>query len=174
MTDKPKALVLADLWEYREGGLYWKIGGRNMSIGSRAGSLGKDGYRRVRYMGKAYKEHRVIFLMHHGYLPPMLDHINGIRDDNRIENLRPANHAENNSNSVHANTSGVKGVSWYAPRNKWQSHIRHQGKRFFLGYYTTLDEARAAIDETRARLHGEFAISTSRRGWDERPIRTTQ
>jgi hypothetical protein len=148
---------VAGLFVYRDGGLYWNVRRKKVQLGSRVGHQGKDGYRRLVYKGKYYMEHRLIFLLHHGYMPPLLDHIDGDPTNNRIENLRQATYADNNRNSVHASGSGVKGVTWDATRNKWRCQIHVANQNYNLGRYDTLAEAQAVIDEARARLHGVFA-----------------
>lgn len=145
------------LFIYRDGGLYWNIKKKRVQFGARVGTLGKDGYRRLCYNGKTYLEHRLIFLWHHGYIPALLDHIDGDPTNNRIENLRPCTYAENNRNSIHPSSSGVKGVTWDATRNKWRCQIHVDSKNYNLGRYDTLEEATKVINEARARLHGVFA-----------------
>jgi hypothetical protein len=88
-----------------------------------------------------------------------LDHINGCRDDNRIENLREATQSENMANvpRLKTNKSGVKGVSWHAGGRKWQAHIQKARKQHYLGLFETLEEAAAAYQEAAHRLHGSFA-----------------
>jgi hypothetical protein len=81
-----------------------KVTGANTRLGAIAGSLNKDGYRNIYLNGALYPAHRLIWLYHYGRFPPQeLDHINRIRDDNRIENLREASRSENmrNTNQVH-------------------------------------------------------------------------
>jgi hypothetical protein len=145
------------LFTYKDGGLYWAVRRKRINVGDRVGTQGKDGYRRLCYKGKFYMEHRLIYLLHHGELPPLLDHINGDPTDNRVENLRRATYAENNSNSVHPSTSGVKGVTWDSTRNKWRCQIHVLNKNYNLGRFDTIEEAKATMDEARARLHGAFA-----------------
>ncbi|MCH6546434.1 MAG: HNH endonuclease, partial [Deltaproteobacteria bacterium] len=75
----------------------------------------------VRSKPRPYLVHRTVFYLSHGYLPEQIDHINGIRSDNRIDNLRGANDCTNayNRGLQSNNTSGVKGVCWYKSRDKW-------------------------------------------------------
>lgn len=148
---------VAKLFVYKDGGLYWNIRGKKIKFGSRAGSLGADGYRRIKHRNRYYMEHRLIFLLHHGYLPHLLDHIDGDPTNNRVENLRSCNYAENNRNSRHTSTSGVKGVTWDSSRNKWRCQIHVDSKNYNLGRYDTLEEATKVINTARAELHGVFA-----------------
>ena len=74
------------LFEYRDGELYWKVKySQRVKIGAKAGALDGDEYFRISINGKRYLNHRLIFLMHHGYLPEYLDHIDGNPSNNKIE-----------------------------------------------------------------------------------------
>jgi hypothetical protein len=97
--------------------------------------------------------------MHKGYLPEFIDHINGDRADNNIDNLREATRSQNcqNAKLSKVNRSGVKGVSWHKYNQKWYARIRLDGKRIDLGYFDNLIEAEATIKATREKLHGVFS-----------------
>ena len=84
---------------------------------------------------KPYKAHRVIWKMVYGSDPHYIDHINGDRTDNRISNLRSVTKAQNNRNKRlrSDNKSGVTGVHWYNPRNKWRVDVRYNGKTKHIG-----------------------------------------
>jgi hypothetical protein len=90
--------------------------------------------------------HRVIWKMMTGDEPPQIDHINGVRSDNRFANLRAATNAINCRNAAQRsdNTSGVKGVHWDASRQKWAAVISADRKHYHLGRFDTLAEATAA------------------------------
>lgn len=117
------------------------------------------GYMRGSVNGRKLFAHRVIWAMHHGRWPDgQIDHINGDRSDNRIENLREVDAAENARNhSMHRNnTSGHVGVTWSAMRNKWMVRA---GKRF-VGYFSNLEKAAearraAAIEMGFHENHGQ-------------------
>ncbi len=89
-----------DLFDYRDGKLYWTDNIYHKSrAGTEAGYLNTDGYRRVRYKGKLYQSHRVAWLWVTGEWPQGdCDHVNGDRQDNRIENLRDVSRQENIKN----------------------------------------------------------------------------
>ena len=110
-----------------------------------------DGYSRL--------AHRIGFLHYHGYLPEMLDHIDGDGSNNRIENLRECTASENAYNSKLRidNTSGIKGVYWHKHGKKWYSNITVEGKVKRLGYFNDLKGAKKAVEEARLKYHGEFA-----------------
>lgn len=109
--------------------------------------------------------HRLIFLMHYEYLPDFIDHINGKRDDNRIENLRAVTTSENNRNrpvSKHS-TSGAKGVIYNKNSTKpWNARIRYDNKIHSLGYYHTIEEASAVYQRAAEHYFGEHAYHISR------------
>ena len=153
--------LLNHLFEYDKetGNLIWKIQQRGIRKGSIAGSVKSHGYLCVGINYKSYRAHRLIFLMHKGYLPKTIDHINGDKLDNRIENLRAATVGQNQHNrKTNANnTSGYKGVCWNKARKKWKSQIRLEGKRINLGHYTNIEEAAEAVRKAREELHGDFA-----------------
>ena len=130
-----------DVFVYRDGNLYWKIKpSLGVNVGDKAGTFNQYGYLQVKYKGVKRMAHRIIFMMHHGYEPMEIDHINRIKDDNRIENLREATRSLNNLNkNLQANNkSGIKGVCWHKKSNKWIVQV--QGKYF--GVYSDLEEAK--------------------------------
>lgn len=113
-------------------------------VGSPAGNLSHTGYRRVMIDGIRYQEHRVVWLVEHGTFPLHdLDHVNRIRHDNRIQNLRIATRKQNNENSSlrKDNCSGLRGVSWNQARQKWVAQIGHQHQRIHLGFFDDKDAA---------------------------------
>jgi len=90
---------------------------------------------------------------------PLVDHIDGNGLDNRRSNLRPATNAENQRNRGpnRNNSSGFKGVSWQKGKQKWQAGIVVDGRRHFLGYHATAEEAALAYDIAALESFGEFA-----------------
>jgi HNH endonuclease len=107
-----------------------------------------NGYCRTSINGVSFGVHRIIFKMHHGYDPIDVDHINGNRSDNRIENLRSVTRSVNMRNlSIRSDSSSRSvGVSWEKLRGKWNAYINVNGKRKNLGYFPSKEiaiEARA-------------------------------
>lgn len=101
------------------------------------------GYRKGGVNSVQLSAHRVAWAIHYGKWPSMqIDHINGIRTDNRIENLRDVSQRENGLNTKlnSANTSGVMGVTWCKARQKWQAQIAC----IMIGRFETFEEAVAA------------------------------
>lgn len=102
------------------------------------------GYLRGNIWGEPHMAHRVAWAIFHGESPAGdIDHINGDRSDNRIENLRVVSRAENCRNATisKSNTSGVTGVSWDKGNGKWRSSIRVDGELFLLGLYPRFEDA---------------------------------
>jgi len=134
-----------------------RVKGPETCIGDVAGSIGPQGYSLIRVLGKCRRVHRLIFLMHHGYLPDMLDHIDRNPRNNRIENLRGCTNSQNqvNSNLQKNNTSGLRGVT--REGKKWRSKIKMDRKTRNLGLFSTKEEAHAAYCQKASELYGEFA-----------------
>lgn len=105
-----------------------------------------SGYKRGTFMGVDYLAHRIIWKMVTGEDPDQVDHINGVKSDNRISNLRNVSPQENarNQHTPRNNTSGRIGVCWNAGSAKWQASISVQGRLRHLGLFQSLDEAVAA------------------------------
>ena len=90
-----------------------------------------------------YAVHRIIFLMVHGYLPDYIDHIDGNRTNNKVDNLRAATKHENlkNRRLDRRNKSGAHGVSRIEQSGKWRAKITHNGQIIHIGCYKTKEEA---------------------------------
>ena len=119
-----------------------------VKVGDVAGCLNSgDGYLQIRLQSQRYKSHRLAWLYVYGVWPEdQIDHINRIRTDNRISNLREVSHKQNHQNrskSSH-NTSGHSGVSWYKQKSRWRAQITHNQKDIHLGLFTNLEDAIAA------------------------------
>jgi len=146
-----------------EGFLVWTAAANNQHIGKRAGYRKKDGYVYIDLFNnkKSVGAHRLIFLWHHGYLPPMLDHINRIKSDNRIENLREATPTQQNANKAINPRSATKhkGVAYEKSRNRYRARIKVQGKVKNIGRFKTPEEAHAAYMKAAIELFGEFACA---------------
>ena len=124
--------------------------------GSVAGTRRKNKYIQIRVDKKIYLAHRLAWLHFYGSFPPEeIDHINRVRDDNRIENLRAATKLENMQNlpKHKRNTSGILGVSRRNETGKWDARIHVNGRDIRLGSYSTIEEAAAIRAEAKAKYH---------------------
>lgn len=151
-----------EYFDYRDdGNLIWKKLSSPFSkvkCGDIAGCLIPEGYVTLKFKSKCYKVHRLIYLYHHGYLPEMIDHINGIRNDNRIENLRECTNHQNQCNRKlnSNNKSGVKGVYWRKDHKKWCVRPQFNNTRKYIGYFENLEDAKLAIQDFYEKNHLEF------------------
>lgn len=120
-----------------------------------------EGYGRVNINNATYLAHRVAWAMAYGEWPSAhLDHINGVRSDNRIENLRLSTPLENARNRTinRNNKSGCSGVFWRERNEHWQANIRHLGRTIHLGCFVE------KFDAVLARLQAERQLGyTGRR-----------
>ena len=140
------------IFEYRDGVLYRKSG----QFAGRAGTIHHTGYEQVKIGKKTYRTHRVIFAMHHGYMPEMIDHIDGNKLNNRIENLREATNQQNQYNTRvnKRNKSGEKNVVW--DRSRWKVYMRVNKRMTHIGAFEDLELAQLVAVEARNKFHGEF------------------
>lgn len=171
-----ETLVLSEihnLFEYREGILYWKarplehFKNRNAYAIWNSRRAGKPiiglcpyGYIRTSIVINArtftYKVHKLVWAIHHGEFPTKpMDHINHDRTDNSIENLRVVTYQENARNRKLPvnNTSGTIGVIWNARAKSWAAAIKISGVRCHLGYFKNKNHAIAAREEANIK-HG--------------------
>ena len=148
------------LYNKNTGIFYWNVNRQKIQKGSIAGGLSGEGYIQIRVLGKKMGAHRMAWLLHYGTLPKnQLDHINEIKTDNRIENLREATHSQNMRNYTHnvKNTSGYKNVVWSKKSSKWQVGLRVNGKKKHIGLFNSINEAVEAAQSARQQFHGAFA-----------------
>ncbi len=141
--------------------IIWKKKVRgNIEIGQEAGSVNSMGYRVIKFKRKTYLAHRIAYYMYHGIDPleKMLDHENLNKQDNWIKNLRLATHQENgrNRNLNKNNTSGATGVYWNKGAQKWEAHIKINGKKKFLGYFLNKEDAIPVRKEAELKYFGKF------------------
>tara|TARA_R110000744_G_scaffold169216_1_gene287071 strand:- start:203 stop:688 length:486 start_codon:yes stop_codon:yes gene_type:complete len=152
VSDKQLKNICEDRYYYKDGALYNKAElSTRATKDKKAGGVATCGYLTITIDGKKYLAHRLVFLMHHGYLPRLLDHINRNKLDNRIENLREASFKLNviNSKTGKNNTSGRKGVSWNARRQNYRAYIKNDTKLMHLGSFDNI------IDAVIARMKAE-------------------
>ena len=153
------------IFEYNNGLLYWNIKKQGVRYGTLVGTPDTQGYLKVRYQYKWYRVHRIVYELFNGSIDKDLeiDHINGVKTDNRIENLRLATRRENSRNRAKSkkNTSGIVGVWKCSKTNKWRAGIKIQGKQINLGSFKNKDEAIEARSTAEKQNYGQFSYSTS-------------
>jgi hypothetical protein len=121
--------------------------------------ISQGGYVRVAMKGMQFLAHRIIWLWMTGEVPSSsleIDHINGIKHDNRWENLRLVSRTTNQRNQFSANANSktkVRGVSWCAALQKYRVRIFADGKQHNIGYFSSLEEAVAARQQAVAKWH---------------------
>lgn len=156
---------LEDVLRYEPdtGKLFWTANvGRKARPGAQAGTTERNSYLTVGYKGKNYQAHRVAWYLHYGSEPPYdleIDHIDNDGTNNKINNLRLANRAQNRCNTRRKEngTSGYKGVYWCKKQRKWRAQITKNKKVYKLGSFADPCDAHLAYCAAAARLHGEFA-----------------
>ena len=132
---------------------------RICSIGREAGVLHHAGYIKLTLKSKPVVAHRLAWAMFIGDPPPEIDHINGDRADNRLENLRAATRAQNmhNAKTKHLSSSGHKNVQWDSESGKWRVRVRVDGVRHHIGRFSELEDAVDAAQKFMREHHKEFA-----------------
>ena len=144
------------------GELTWRAKpSRGVKIGRQAGTPTSEGYLALQINKKKMYAHRAIWLHVHGVWPPEeIDHINHIRNDNRLCNLRLANRLENSHNTrKHAKSvSGHKGVAWHSRNKKWQVQMRFCNKTYYIGQFLDLQDASQARFQAETTLYADHQI----------------
>lgn len=141
-------------YEPSTGLLYMKVRvkGRKRPHGEPIGTVGKLGYVQVTLMGTQYKAHRVAWFLYYGKWPDQqIDHINGVKDDNRIENLRCGDSVNQHNRSMPTGVSGLTGAHWCERKRKYKSSIRVDGVNKHLGYFRCPTAAHLAYMEEKRK-----------------------
>lgn len=137
----------------------WKQSRRGVPAGL-AGRVNGSGYRYIRFYGVDFIAAQLAWFFVTGAEPDcIVDHINGIRDDDRFENLRLcANRSLNRANSKldSSNTSGFRGVCWDITKGKWTARIEVNGARKRLGWFKSREDAAEAYEKAAITAWGEF------------------
>ena len=151
---------LKRVWRYNpETGLFTRL--VKTANCTKAGDIANcddgGGYIRTEVFGKKYRAHRLAFLYITGEWPKnYVDHINGVRNDNRWVNLRDATKSVNQQNQRKPpvnNTSGYMGVIWHKQRGKWRVRIVVNSKQISLGFFDDVHEAGAHYLKKKRELH---------------------
>ncbi|MFP8821078.1 HNH endonuclease [Enterobacter cloacae] len=120
-----------------------------------------QGYVRIVINKKSYYAHRLAWLFVHGYMPDIIDHIDGDKANNRISNLRACTKSQNalNRKACKKSLSGIKGVTFHKPSGKWLAHGFINNKRVHIGTFDCVESASKARQEfARKHLDMEFYI----------------
>lgn len=158
MPTLPEVGELHRLLEYRDGVLVSRVKRHLVEVGDILGSISPRGYLIIKLDNKDYKAHRIVYKLHHGTVPDIVDHIDGNPLNNKIENLRSASSSQSlyNRRRPINNKSGVKGVCWNKRNKKWFAQCYVEGKQHHLGSFDSLEEASKCLRSFRETQHGAF------------------
>lgn len=139
-----------------KGNIYYKDGVLLDEKGIDNSTIGSHGYRRIHYEGKEWLLHRLIFFYFNGILPEVVDHINGDKLNNRIENLQGCTQKINIAKAKVSskNKTGYKGVALHKKTGKYESYVVREYKKVHLGLFTSAKEASEARLDYLKRKYG--------------------
>lgn len=144
-------------YEPETGHFFWLATRGPRHPGDIAGTVTTQGYRQLTIDTIQVRANRMAFLYMTGRHPSgQIDHINGVRSDDRWENLRNVTPSMNQHNRRKADSksqSGLLGVIYLKRLKKWTSRLRSKGKDFQSGLFQTKEEAHAAYIQMKRRLH---------------------
>lgn len=142
------------IWRYRDGApKQWNV----RYAGKVAGRVCERGYVKIRLFGKANYAHTLVWIWHNGkQRTRCVDHVNRVKSDNRIENLREATNSQNLANW---DRDGMRGVSFNSRYKKFVAQMVVEGKHHWLGMHDTAEQARTAYVTKANELLGEFACA---------------
>lgn len=156
----------SDVFTYdpETGVLRWKVDRWRAKAGQVAGCHCRYGYLVVRVFRRTTKVHRIAWELHFGEpAPAVIDHVNGVRDDNRIVNLRACTHSQNLANKAHrTDRSLLPGVKRAHKGPGYTATVSCNRRAYYLGTYETQEAAHAAYVTKRRELFGEFVRDTVR------------
>lgn len=152
---------LCEILDYNQdtGVFMWRKQRRGVKTNVQLGTDNGFGYLRITVLGKSYYAHRLAWFYVNGTWPDQIDHINGIKSDNSIKNLRDVNVQQNAQNKLKAqknSDSKILGVSWHKKAKKWQAHICVYKERKYLGLFDDINEAQKAYLKEKERIDYEF------------------
>ena len=147
---------IKELFEYHQDGfLVKKSTGKVVVCSETKGQR----YLRILVDGKAKPLHRIIFMLLNGYIPKIIDHIDGNKLNNKIENLREVTQQQNCLNRKHHKNSKspYKNVIWNNSAKKWAVTMQVNGKRKYFGVFEDIELAELIAIEARNKYHGQYA-----------------
>jgi hypothetical protein len=156
------SIVWSDIFDYANGELYWKETINNRAIkGNKAGCITPMGRRSVRFDGKDYTVARIIFKMHHGYTPKVVQYLDKNPLNTRIENLvnTDVSTSMRSRGNISTNTSGRKGV-YRTASGHWAAAFMYKGRKIYLGTFSTVFDAGKTYDDAVAKYIGKVLTAT--------------
>jgi len=141
------------------GQFHWIAAGKGRCKNKEAGTLLHSGYVGICIGPKRWQAHRLAWALHYGEWPSdQIDHINGVKTDNRICNLREATNSQNGKNLglSKANKSGVAGVCWSKRYQNYRAYIKVEHKQKYLGTFKNFDDAVKIRREAEYKYFGEW------------------
>lgn len=154
--NRPPFRILSELSYDPDNGLFvWVKARKGVRVGSAAGSENKSGYVQIGFEGALYYAHRLAFFFMDGEMPrEHVDHVNGVRSDNRWENLRRCSRLQNAQNLAKRGNRKHDLPTGVSPNGSgFLAQIKSSGKNYYLGTYKTPDEASGAYLIAKAKLH---------------------
>lgn len=148
-------------YEQETGLMYWKINAsRYIKAGKILGHVNQAGYRKVKFFGTTYMQHRLAWYLHYKTDPKsmLIDHIDGNKSNNKIANLRLADYSQNRINTgIRSNNkTGVIGVHFCKKRKRYTAVVSANGKRVYQKYFDSLQAASKARFAVATEVFGEF------------------
>lgn len=145
------------LYIQETGEFFWKKTTGRAIAGMPAGTIHPRGYKKISFQGKGYFAHRLAWLFVHGNFPVnFIDHIDGNKLNNRINNLRPSSTKENLQNQKRArsdNTCLLLGVGYHKASGMFRARITKDGKQKHLGLFESAEDAHEAYLKEKRKLH---------------------
>ena len=137
-------------YDKETGKLFWnKRPSNRVLLGQEVGNHNHQGYKVCRFKGKTIRVHRIVWALNKEEIPSnFIDHINGVKDDNRMENLRLVSNAQNLQNMKKA-----KGCTYHKKNKKWMAQISVNKEHKYLGSFATEQEAHIAYLKAKQELH---------------------
>lgn len=160
-----QAELQSQLFYNPETGLFTRLVSNNKKhkVGDIAGGINQtSGYFCIKLFNKRYHSHRLAWLYVYGEFPSLnIDHINRIRTDNRISNLRIATNSENQQNRIKCtnNKAGYKGVYKTKNYDKYVAQATLNGKHIYIGHFNSAKEASDAYNKFSLKNHKDFHCS---------------
>lgn len=159
LSAKLIALTKEIRYEPETGFLYWIKSGRGRNLNTPIGSYDKQGYLKFNYDKQTFRVHRVIWFLIYGNLPKTIDHENEHKADNRLSNLRVADHSTNGANrgKQNNNTSGYKGVGFSKRDKTWLVQIKCKDTYYSKHGFHSPEDAARHYDKMAKVFFGDFA-----------------